>query len=315
MRPSLIFIPLLIATSAAAQSPDVGSLAERFIRMTAVTGFERSALDSVARLIPDARRDRAGNVIIDRGHGPATLILCPFDEVGYVVGGIRDDGWLTLRRVGARAPNPLFDQYHEGQRVTVFGRRGPLPAVVGVRSTHLTRGRTLSDAPFTVDDAYVDIGASSAAEVRAAGVDLLAPVAVLKRVTRYGTDLLAGPSAGRRSACAAVLSAAAYGFSSASGRMVVVFVVEQELGQKGLATSANLLGPFERTIIVDGGPGVAGSIGERADTLLPRSLPGLGAVTRWSLPTKYSGTSVETVSLADVEALRQRISSTIAGAR
>src|SRR5690348_397485 len=102
MRMRSFFFFLAVPATLVAQSPDAGALAERFTRMTAVTGFERAALDSVARLFPDARRDRAGNVVIDRGNGPATLIVCPFDEVGYVVGNIRDDGWLTLRRVGAR---------------------------------------------------------------------------------------------------------------------------------------------------------------------------------------------------------------------
>src|SRR5437868_3047707 len=194
---------LVISSPALAQAPDVATLAARFTQMTAVTGFERSALDSVQRLYSDAHRDRAGNVVVDRGNGAATLIVCPFDEVGYVIGGVRDDGWLTLRRVGSRAPSVLFDQYHEGQRVMVWGTRGALPAVVGVRSTHLTRGRATNDAPFTVDDAFVDIGASSAAEVRGAGAAVLDPVARAKTITRYGTDLLAGPSAGPPSACAA----------------------------------------------------------------------------------------------------------------
>src|SRR5689334_2519953 len=111
--------PLLLISAfplgLAAQAPDPSALAERFTRMTAVTGFEQAALDSVQALLPGARRDRAGNVVVERGTGAATLIVCPFDEVGYVVGGIRDDGWLTLRRVGARAPNAIWDQYHEGQ--------------------------------------------------------------------------------------------------------------------------------------------------------------------------------------------------------
>ena len=137
MRRALLLLLPLVTPPLAAQAPDVGVLAERFTRMTAVTGFERAALDSVQALLPGSRRDRAGNVIAERGTGSATLIVCPFDEVGYVIGGIRDDGWLTLRRVGARAPNAIWDQSHEGQRVTVWGRKGALPAVVGVRSTHL----------------------------------------------------------------------------------------------------------------------------------------------------------------------------------
>ncbi|HWA40576.1 MAG TPA: hypothetical protein VG712_03135, partial [Gemmatimonadales bacterium] len=120
MKALFLTATLFFSTALAAQSPDPAALAERFTRMTAVTGFEQAALDSVQALLPGARRDRAGNVIVERGSGPATLIVCPFDEVGYVVGGIREDGWLTLRRVGARAPNALWDQSHEGQRVTVW---------------------------------------------------------------------------------------------------------------------------------------------------------------------------------------------------
>ena len=311
LRLSLLL--LLFASPVAAQAAGASALAERFTLMTAVTGFEQAALDSVQRLIPDARRDRAGNVVIDRGSGPATLIVCPFDEVGYVVGGIREDGWLTLRRVGARAPNALFDQYHEGQRVTVWGRRGALAAVVGVRSTHLTRGRSMGDAPFTVDDAYVDIGASTSAEVHSSGVELLAPVGARKQVIRYGTDLLAGPSAGRRSACGALVAAAVHGFTAAPGRIVVALVVEQEQGQRGLRTVMNLAGPFTRTIIVDGAAGTAGAVAERSDSTLTRLFPKLGTVSRLSLPSRHTGTPVETVSLADVEALRGQITRVIAG--
>jgi putative aminopeptidase FrvX len=315
MRRTLLACTLLLPTSAAAQSSAVAPTAiyDRVIRMTAVTGFERAALDSVQRLVAGATRDRAGNVVLDRGTGPATLIACPFDEVGYVVGGIRDDGWLTLRRVGARAPNAIWDQSHEGQRVTVWGRTGALPAVIGVRSTHLTRGRAMGDAPFTVDDAVVDIGASSAAEARAAGVELLAPVAMLKQVTRYGDQLLAGPWSGRRTACAALIEAART--TPGTGRVVVAFLVEQEQGQRGLRTLANIAGPFERTIIVDGIAGPKGALVERADSTAARALPRLGTVTRLGLPTRNTATPVETVAEPDITALKERLVAMIGGAR
>jgi putative aminopeptidase FrvX len=312
--PSLIVTAALAAPLAAqTAAPPPTPLVDRFIRMTAVTGFESAAFDSVQRLLPGAKRDRAGNVVVESGTGPATLVACPFDEVGYVVGGIRDDGWLTLRRVGARAPNALWDQYHEGQRVMVFGRKSALPAVVGVRSTHLTRGRSQGDAPFTVDDAVVDIGAATAAEVRTAGVEVLSPVAMLKQVTHYGNGLVAGPWAGRRGACAALAEAAKT--ATANGRVVVAFLVEQEMGQRGLRTLANVAGPFERTIFVDFAMGPAGTLIERADTTVARTLPGLGAVTRVLLPVRNGATPVETVAMTDYEALRARLAAMIGGAR
>jgi streptogramin lyase len=52
---------------------------------------------------------------------------------------------------------------------------------------------------------------------------------------------------------------------------------------------------------------------ERGDTAVARLLPKLGEVTRFTLPTRNTGTPVETVSMADVEALRARITAVIAG--
>lgn len=315
-RPSLKLAALFLFAGPRLLSAqaDAGVLAERFTRMTAVTGFERAALDSVERLIPGARRDRAGNVVLERGTGPATLVVCPFDEAGYVVGGIRDDGWLTLRRVG-RAPGPLFDQYHEGQRIMFFGAKGALPGVIAVHSTHLQRGRGGNESPFGVDDAFVDIGATTGAEARAAGARVLSPVASLKQVVRYGDGLLAGPSAGRRAACAALVAAVTGAPAPVPGKVVVAFAVEQELGQRGLRTLANVAGPFERTLIIDGAAGTPGSIVVRNDTAATRALPRLGAVMRWSLPTRNGGTPVETVSLADVAALRSQLMARIGGAQ
>ena len=162
----------------ALQNPE--SLAVRFTGMTAVTGYEQAMTDSLLALLPGSTRDRIGNVVLTLGRGtPKRLISCSLDEVGYVVGNITDDGYLLLRRVGLSRTNPLFDQQLEGHRVTLFGRRGAVPGVVAVRSTHLTRGRpSPNDPPFTVDNAYVDVGAASRDEVLALGVDVLTPMSL-----------------------------------------------------------------------------------------------------------------------------------------
>src|SRR2546428_10388432 len=93
---------------------DVDRLALRFASMTAVTGLERSRVDSLRALFPGSTRDHAGNVTLTLGQGsPKRLFTCPLDEVGYVVGNILPDGFLLLRRVGgggagANGP-PLVD--------------------------------------------------------------------------------------------------------------------------------------------------------------------------------------------------------------
>jgi putative aminopeptidase len=282
------------------QAPDPAPLAVRLAAMTAVTGYEQRMVDTVVSLLPGAIRDRAGNAILKIGSGaPARLVACPLDEPGYVVGGIRDDGYLTLHRVPGRTP-PLADQQLEGQRVTVWGRKGGVPAVVAVRSTHLTRGRTGSEAPFTADAAYVDLGAATAAEVAAAGLGPLDAVALAKRPQRYGDSLLAAPVAGRRASCAALITAARSA-PHAAGTTIVAFIVEQNLSARGLLTAMHEYGPFTRTLLVE------------PDSTALRSATDLGDVRRERIATRYAGTPVETVSLGDAARLAVRLRQWIGG--
>jgi putative aminopeptidase FrvX len=248
--------------------------------MTAITGYEQAMTDSLLALLPGSTRDRGGNVTLTLGRGsPNRVVFCPLDEVGYVVGNITDDGYVTLRRVGAAPlPNPIFDQQLEGHQVTLFGGRGPVPGVVGVRSTHLTRGRpAATDQPFTVDDAVVDVGASSRDEVLRLGVALLTPVALTKRPHVYGRRLVAAPAAGRRVACAA-LARAVLSKPRVQGTVLVAFVVQTLYQRDDLATLRSLHGPI--------------------DTVTASTLPLFAKV-----PVTFEDTTVETVDLADADAL------------
>jgi putative aminopeptidase FrvX len=312
----LLSVGVMIAAAAAplpAQDRSTGALAERLAAMTAVTGYEQAMVDSLLRLLPGARRDRAGNAVLVLGAGePRRLFACPLDEPGYVVGGIRDDGWLTLRRVGP-APGPLFDQQLEGQRVTVFGLVGPVPGVVAVRSTHLARGRSANDEPFSIDQAYLDVGAASPAEAEKLGVAVLSPVTLAKRPHRYGQDLLAAPIAGRRGACAALAGAAIEAaVSPAPGQTVIAFTVESRITRRGILTLGNALGPFSETLIADGGDEDPGQLAESADTTL--SAARFGRASVWSLPRRYGGSPVETIALQDVASLERRLARRIGGA-
>jgi putative aminopeptidase FrvX len=302
------------------QSPgaELPKLATRLAAMTAVTGYEQRLVDSIVALLPGATRDRAGNAVIVLGSGERRrLVACPVSEPGFVVGRVRDDGWLTLRRVPGRAV-PGFERQIEGQRVSLFGRRGAVPGVVAVRSIHLTRGRGAArESAFTIDSAYVDIGAATRADVGAAGVEVLTSVALAKRPQRYGQDLLAAPVAARRSACAALILAARraiaeQGMVPRGESVVVAFVVEQELLGRGLATVAATRGPFAETVLLDGGAGTPGLVSRAADTLA-RRWPALGTVARWSLGARYLATPVETTSLVGADTLQAALGRWIGG--
>src|SRR6266550_4675148 len=287
----VVWLSVLASYGLSGQS-SVDQLALRFSGMTAVSGYEQAVADSLVALFPgQASKDRVGNVVLTLGRGaPKRLVSCPLDEPGYVVGNVTDEGYLTLRRVGRLTPGSaqLFDQQNlEGHRVTLFGLKGPVPGVAAVRSTHLTRGRPAgSEAAFTVDNAYLDVGAATRADLDALGLPVLTPVAALKQPHRYGDGgaLLAAPVAGRRAACAA-LAAAVQAKPRINGTVVVAFIVQSlQTSNAGLESLKRLAGPFTE-------------------------------VNQVTVPAQFEGTPVETVALADVRAAMQRIVEWMGGGR
>lgn len=320
---SALVLAALLASPAAARAQHLDSLVVRLAEMSAVSGLEDAMADSLLAALPGAGLDRAGNVVWTRGAGdPVRVALCPMDEVGYVVGAITADGYLTLRRVGTAPVGPLYDQFLEGQRVTVFGRRGAVPGVVGVRSVHLSRGRSAgSDEPFRLDDARVDVGARSAAAAADLGIAVLAPVTRAKRAHRYGLDLVAAPDAADRAACAALLDAAQRAPREAStGTVVVAFTRRRQFRWDGAAflVRDRAAGADPGVVVVLGGAGPADSLGlgtapARRDSLLAPG--GWLPVTAWSLPARYAHTPVETVSLRDAAALAEALRNFVGGGR
>jgi putative aminopeptidase len=288
-----------------AQLPTLETLSTRLTGMTAVSGYEQAMADSLRTMLRGAMLDRVGNVVLTLGEGtPRRLLACPIDEPGFVVGGIRADGYLTLRRAGP-TPGPLADQQYEGQRVTVFGRAGAVPGVVGVHSVHLSRGRPVGDAPFTFDSAFVDVGAESAVEVGRLGIGVLAPVARAKEPLRYGDSLLAGPGAARRTACAALLRAAALTHPT-RGSVVVAFIVEQNFTRRGLRFLLRTGGPYQAVALIDGVP-------DDSTRPIPSRRAEAGVSDNFGLQARYAGTPVETVSLPEAARLEERLKAWIDG--
>jgi putative aminopeptidase FrvX len=320
--------------SRAALSAASDSLLVRLASLTAVTGFEDAAAESVLAWLPGAELDRAGNVIWKSGSGgPVRLAACPLDEPGHVVAGVTAEGYLTLRRAGRPPPGTSPERFLEGQRVTVFGAAGAVPGVVGVLSTHLQRSRSGAEGhvpgrePLPLDDALVDVGASSAEEVDALGLRVLAPVARVKAPLRYGRDLVAAPSAAARGACAALLAAARLAAQEGirDGAAVAAFTRRRYFGWDGAAfavasaAGTEAPGPPGAGVqaVLLGDPAPDDSLGRGAYSIAeggPEGFPDLARVVRWSLPARYVSSPVETVSSSDVEHLSRRLAAFLTGA-
>ncbi len=304
--PKTVFLLILVlAFNARAQdgSPDEFSLVS-WIDLDAPPGREYLATDEIMRSLPGWKRDQLGNLILRKGSGsPRRVVACALDRPGFSVTEITDDGYLRLRESGAGRQHSLWIQFHEGQRIKILTRTGSVPGVVIVKSTHLQRGRVTNAPVTTLDDLWVDVGATSKAEVQQLGIEMLDPVVRDPAALLYG-DFVAGPLAGVRVGCAAVAHAAQGQVSS--GETIFLLTTLRSFGHDGLEAALRSIGRVDALTLLDQFGGNSAEAFSQRLVEKPLYLPestGLTSVTILTPRVRFPGTLVESVHRSDAEKL------------
>ncbi|RBQ20105.1 M42 family peptidase [Spongiactinospora rosea] len=147
--------------------------------------------------------DRLGQVAVTvggSGDGPRILVSAHLDELGLVVRGIEADGWLRVHRLGGMPERVL-----PAARLVVHTRDGDIPAIVGVKSHHLTPPEEKYVArPAT--DLYLDLGANSREEATRLGVRVGDPITYAPTWDELAGGRFAGKSLDDRVGVAALLA-------------------------------------------------------------------------------------------------------------
>jgi endoglucanase len=118
-------------------------------------------------------QDKIGSVICHQpgsAETPRVMLAGHMDEIGFMVKHISDDGFIKFLPLGG-----WFDQVLLGQRVVIQTRQGDIIGVIGAKPPHLLPAEERKKV-VEKKDMYIDIGASSKAEVEAAGVQPGDPV-------------------------------------------------------------------------------------------------------------------------------------------
>ncbi|HEY8411177.1 MAG TPA: M28 family peptidase, partial [Pyrinomonadaceae bacterium] len=297
---------LFSIVSAAAQDGVRDARALRsWIALDAPPGWEHLATDVISKAMPEWRRDALGNLILRKGSGsPRRVIACGLDRPGFAVTEVTDNGFLRLREAGSMRTHPLWVQFYEGQRVRVLTRRGPVAGVVTVKSTHLQRGRAPNAPVTTLDDLWVDVGATSRTDVQRLGIEMLNPVVRDGAAWSYG-DFVAGPLAAARVGCAAVASAAAGRVEN--GETIFLLTTLRSFGYDGLEAALRQLGRVNQVTVVEQSDLAADSIiivekKVEKPAYLPEST-GLSSIDVLGVKRRYAGSLVESVRVGDANAL------------
>ncbi|MBR5875763.1 MAG: M42 family metallopeptidase [Akkermansia sp.] len=149
------------------------TLLEKCSNAAGVSGFEDEIRDLIAAELEGCgtiTRSRNGNLICEKtgpAGSPTVAIIAHMDEIGFMVQGVTEDGFLLLVPLGGWWNHTL-----PSQRVTVVTRDGKrIPGQIGTKPPHLLpesqRKQVMPD-----DALFVDVGASSKKEVEALGIRL-----------------------------------------------------------------------------------------------------------------------------------------------
>ena len=244
--PFLFFISLLYSSPTGAQSQkpvsSYGGLPYQlgeFVNTPAVSGYENQLADKIRASLKVLHpvTDNLGDVVITIGSGaPHRLIVTPIDEPGFVVSEITSDGYLRVQRLPQGGLPPIFNEMYSAQPVRIETAAGKwIDGVVAGLSVHLQPGRTNPPKATDLENLYVDIGATNAAEARKAGVDLLDPIVINRRLMNLAAAEFAGASTGDRFGAAAIVALLSrIDSTKIKGTLTVAFVVQQRTGARGL---------------------------------------------------------------------------------
>lgn len=244
--------------------------------LSGVSGFEDEVRDYILeRAMPYAdeiNTDPIGNLMVfkkGKVSTPERVMLCAhMDEVGLIVTGFHDEGYLRFGCVGGIDRRVLIGK-------TVFVGSERAAGVIGIKPIHLTSDDEEKSVP-KVEDLYIDIGCTSREEAEKL-VSLGDFCSFDDTVVEFGSGWLKAKAIDDRVGCAAMLKLLERELPCDTW---FVFTVQEEVGTRGAmiaasrvkadvalvlegTTAANIPGVGDEKMICEAGKGLVISFMDR----------------------------------------------------
>ena len=191
----------------------------------------------------DVQFDGLGSVIAmdpDGSDGPRIMVTAHLDEVGLMVQYITTDGFIRVKQLGGWLRQALPDQ-----RWTILGREGPVVAVSGIRTVHVTPGSD-RERVWSLEETFLDIGAASREEVAAMGVRVGDGIAPLSDFVVLANGRYAAKAWDDRVGLAVMLVAARRIMDEGirlPAQIAWVATTQEEIGLRGAQTAVAMVAP------------------------------------------------------------------------
>ena len=231
---------------------------ERFQKLVETpggSGFEEKVIEFVSaelkKNLSDVSIDPMGNVIGKIGKGRRSVMVCVHtDEMCLLVKYIDPRGYIFFDL------NGMFDErVLLSTKVDICTEKGIYTGVVGVKNRHLMTAEDLK-RPISVSELWIDVGAESAEEVRAWGIEIGDPIVYHPHFQFIGKDTIIIKSIDNRAGCAILIDLAErMKKERIDYQLFLVAAVQEEVGSRGAKVAAQALEP-DMAIVIDTVPAV-----------------------------------------------------------
>lgn len=219
----------------------------RYCLTPALAGFEDEMIKALKRdlseHVDEIKVDVLGNVIATirakSANAMSLMVFAHTDSLGMIVKGISTDGFISIERVGG-VPERILPASNVILQVAP-GKT--INGVIGFVSHHLTPPEEKYSVK-TIQECYVDIGASSAEEVANLGVKVGTPVLYRPSFEELANQRVAATSIDNRGGCALLVEIAAHFKKERPPvNLHIVGTVQEEFNLRGAMVAAQQLNP------------------------------------------------------------------------
>ncbi|MDR0446886.1 MAG: M20/M25/M40 family metallo-hydrolase [Oscillospiraceae bacterium] len=204
----------------------------------APSGFEERAHGYLTRALEpytdDIKTDALGNLIAVRSGGspdaPRLLLDAHIDEIGFVVTGYADDGFLRFDELGGQDARLL-----PAAEVKIL-TDPPIFGVIDTIPPHLQGGGD-AGAASKIGDLYIDAGLTPA--TAESTVPIGTPLVILSEPTALGEHQFSAKALDNRASAAIILGALELlGDTKLGIDLYILFSSQEEVGKRGARTAA-----------------------------------------------------------------------------
>jgi endoglucanase len=176
------------------------------------------------------------------------MIEAHADEIGFIVKHITKEGWLRVDRVGGSDTATA-----RGRRLEILGDKGPVRGIIGNTAIHLRKDSLADEKAPKIHELYVDVGASTDAEVKKLGLRVGHPAVYADAAEEFGDGRVVGRALDNRLGgfiLTQVLARLSKSRKKLRSTVTVVNAVQEEIGGHGARMIAHRLNP-DVAIVLD----------------------------------------------------------------